>query len=61
MKHPETACDCVVAASPLAIQWRCPACGKTTIMKISTHGAVCDGGGTMRRVEPEAVSRQSTT
>jgi predicted RNA-binding Zn-ribbon protein involved in translation (DUF1610 family) len=59
MKHPETACDCVVAASPLAIRWRCPACGKTTTMKISTHAAVCDGGA-MRKIEPEAVSRPST-
>ena len=60
MKHPETACDCVVAASPLAIRWRCPACGKTTVMKISTLAAVCDGG-TMRKREPETVSPQRTT
>src|SRR5262249_6653072 len=33
MKHPDTPCDCVVAASPLAFRWRCPACGKTTVMK----------------------------
>jgi predicted RNA-binding Zn-ribbon protein involved in translation (DUF1610 family) len=59
MKHPDTPCDCVVAVSPLAFRWRCPACGKMTIMKIATVAAVCDGGA-MRKLEPEAVSRPST-
>ena len=60
MKH--TPCDCgpAAAASPLALRWRCPVCGKTEIIKVSTLAAVCDGG-TMRKVEPEVVSRQSTT
>jgi hypothetical protein len=43
MKH--TPCDCApaAAASPLALRWRCPVCGKTAIMKLSTLAAVCDG------------------
>ena len=59
MKHPDTSCDCAAAASALAVRWRCPACGKTAIMKISTFAAVC-GGDTIRKVEPEPSSPQST-
>jgi hypothetical protein len=59
MKHPETSCDCAVAASALAVRWRCPACGKTAIMKISTLAAVC-GGDAIRGIEPEAASHQRT-
>ncbi len=58
MKH--TACDCdAAAASPLALRWRCPVCGNTAIMKVSTLAAVCDGD-TMRKAQSEVVSRQST-
>jgi AbiV family abortive infection protein len=52
MKHPETHCHCPGSATPLALRWRCPVCGKTTIMKMSTLAAVCDGD-TIRKVEPE--------
>jgi len=54
MKHPEASCDCGQAATPLALRWRCTACGKTAIMKVSTHDAVCDGV-TMRSVAPEIL------
>jgi predicted RNA-binding Zn-ribbon protein involved in translation (DUF1610 family) len=59
MKHPDTSCDCAVAASALASRWRCPVCGKSAIMKISTLAAVCSGD-TIRKVEPEVASHQST-
>jgi hypothetical protein len=59
MKHPDTSCDCAAAASPLALRWGCSVCGKTAIMKVSTLATVCDGD-TIRKVEPEVVSRQST-
>ena len=60
MKHPDTRCDCdPVAASPLALRWRCPVCGKTAIMKVSTLAAGCDGD-MIRQVEPEVVSHQSS-
>ena len=37
MKHSDARCDCgSAAASPLALRWRCPVCGKTAIMKVST-------------------------
>jgi hypothetical protein len=58
MKHPDTNCDCGQAATPLALRWRCPGCGKTAIMKVSTLSTVCDGD-TMRKVEPEAFQAQS--
>jgi hypothetical protein len=51
MNHTDTSCDCGAAVSPLALRWRCPVCGKTAIMKVSTIAAVCDGG-TIRKVEP---------
>jgi predicted RNA-binding Zn-ribbon protein involved in translation (DUF1610 family) len=55
MMHPDTSCDCAhPAASPLALRWRCPACGKTAIMKVSTLAAVC-GGERIKEVEPEAA------
>ena len=60
MKHPDTSCNCAAAASPLALRWRCSVCGKTAIMKVSILAAVCDGG-TIRKVEPEVVSHQSTS
>ena len=54
MKHPDTSCDCGQAATSLALRWRCPGCGRTAIMKVSTRGAVCDGE-TMRKVESEIL------
>jgi hypothetical protein len=60
MNHPDLNCDCTAAASPLALRWRCSACGKTAIMKISTLAAICDGD-TIRRVEPaDAAARPQT-
>jgi hypothetical protein len=59
MNHTDTSCDCGAAVSPLALRWRCSVCGKTAIMKVSTIVAVCDGG-TIRKVEPDVVSHQST-
>jgi DNA-directed RNA polymerase subunit RPC12/RpoP len=58
MHHADANCDCGAAVSALALRWRCPECGKTAIMKVSTLAAVCDGD-TMRKVEPNAVSHQS--
>jgi hypothetical protein len=59
MKHPDTDCDCdLAAAGPLALRWRCPVCGKIAIMKMSTLAAVCDGD-MIRRVEPEVLQNQS--
>jgi hypothetical protein len=58
MKHPDASCDCAAPASALAVRWRCPVCGKTAIMKISTLAAVCSGD-TIRRAEPEVASHQS--
>ena len=56
MMHPDTSCDCTpAAASPLALRWRCPACGKTAIMKVATLAAVC-GGERIREVEPATAS-----
>jgi hypothetical protein len=52
MKHPETHCDCPSSAAPLALRWRCPVCGRTAIMRITTLATVCDGE-TIRKVEPE--------
>jgi hypothetical protein len=55
MKHPDAHCDCgPAAASPLALRWRCPVCGKTAIMKVSTLAADCDGDA-IRKVEPEVL------
>ena len=59
MKHPDTSCDRSAAASALASRWRCPVCGKTAIMRISTLAAVCSGD-TIRKVEPEVASHRST-
>jgi hypothetical protein len=59
MKHPDTSCDRTVAASPLAVRWRCPVDGKTAITKVSILAAICDGE-TIRGVEREAVSHQSS-
>jgi hypothetical protein len=59
MKHPDTSCDCAAAVSPLALRWGRSVCGKTAIMKVSTLAMVCDGD-TIRKVEPEVVSHQST-
>jgi hypothetical protein len=59
MKHPDSNCDCTATASPLALRWGCSVCGKTAIMKVSTLAAICDGD-TIRNVEPEVVSHQST-
>jgi rubredoxin len=59
MKHPDASCDCAGAVSPLTVRWRCPVCGMTAIMNITTFAAVCSGD-TMRKVEPEVASHQST-
>ena len=59
MKHPDSSCDCAAPASPLTLRWRCPVCGKTAIIHVSTLASVCDGD-TIRKVEPEVVSHQST-
>ena len=60
MKHQDTVCDCgPVPASPLALRWRCPHCGKIAIKKMSTFAATCDGDK-IRNVESEAVHHQST-
>jgi hypothetical protein len=59
MKHPDSSCDRTAAASPLALRVRCSVCGKTAIMKVSILDAICDGD-TIRGVEPEVVSHQST-
>jgi hypothetical protein len=59
MKHPDTSCDRTVAASQLAVRFRCPVDGKTAIMKVSILAAICDGD-TIRGVEPEVVSHQSS-
>jgi hypothetical protein len=40
------------------LQWRCTACGKTAIMRMSTRGAVCDGV-TIRSVELEVLEGHS--
>jgi hypothetical protein len=52
MKHPEAHCDYPSSAAPLALRWRCPVCGRTAIMRITTLATVCDGE-TIRKVEPE--------
>jgi predicted RNA-binding Zn-ribbon protein involved in translation (DUF1610 family) len=54
MKHPETHCHCPVAATPLALRWRCPDCGKSAVMKVSTLATVCDGDS-LREAEPQEV------
>jgi hypothetical protein len=58
MKHPAKGCDCAASASALALRWRCPVCGKTAIMKVSTLAGVCDGD--TLKVAPEVVSHQDT-
>jgi hypothetical protein len=52
MKHPETQCDCLAPATPLALRWRCPVCGKSTIKKVATLACVCDGES-VRMLMPE--------
>jgi predicted RNA-binding Zn-ribbon protein involved in translation (DUF1610 family) len=52
MKHPDSQCNCLSSASPLALRWRCPDCGKSAIMKVSTLAAVCDGES-VRKIEPQ--------
>jgi len=60
MKHPDAHCDCgPAAASPLTLRWCCPVCGKTSIMKVSTLAANCDGH-TIRKVEPEVARHQGS-
>jgi len=58
MDHTDTSCQCGAAVSPLALRWRCPVCGKTAIVKVSTVAAICDGD-TIRKVESDLVSHQS--
>src|SRR5262245_3358445 len=43
VKHPESQCDCQASASPLALRWRSPDCGKRAIMKVATLACECDG------------------
>jgi predicted RNA-binding Zn-ribbon protein involved in translation (DUF1610 family) len=52
MKHPETRCDCTSSATPLALRWRCPDCGKSAIIRVTTLATVCDGE-MIRKVEPQ--------
>jgi hypothetical protein len=52
MKHPETHCDCIAPATPLALRWRCPDCGKSTILKLPIIDAICDGVS-LKRVEAQ--------
>ena len=56
MKHPDSNCDCTMAASPFSLRWGCSVCGKTAIMKVSALAAICDGS---RKVKPKVVSHQS--
>jgi predicted RNA-binding Zn-ribbon protein involved in translation (DUF1610 family) len=54
MNHANMRCDCEPkAASPLALRWRCPTCGNTAIMRVSTMAARCDGD-VLKKVEAEA-------
>ena len=53
MKHPDTLCNCATATTPLALRWRCPFCGKSAVIKVSTLAAVCDGDTIRKVVEPE--------
>jgi hypothetical protein len=52
MKHPETRCDCAEAVNPLALRWRCPVCGESRTMRVSTLAAVCDSES-IRKGEPQ--------
>jgi hypothetical protein len=52
MKHPETHCDCSSSAGPLALRWRCPFCGKSAVMRVTTLATVCDGES-LRKAEPQ--------
>jgi hypothetical protein len=52
MKHPVAHCHCPTAAAPLALRWRCPDCGKSAVMKVSTLATVCDGES-LRKMEPD--------
>jgi hypothetical protein len=56
MKHPEVYCDCPSSAGPLTLRWRCPDCGKTAIMRVTTLATVCDGE-TVRKVEPQPEAK----
>jgi len=58
MKHPDTRCDCAPAATPLALRWRCPFCGKSAVMKGSTFAAVCNGDS-IKKVESEQADSRS--
>ena len=54
MKHSETQCHCATAAGPLALRWRCPDCGRSAIIKVSTLATACDGES-LRKAEPEGA------
>ena len=56
MKHPDSQCHCSSFASPLALRWHCPDCGKGAIMKVSTVDCVCDGES-LRKVEANSDQR----
>jgi len=61
MNHTDTRCGCdPKPASPLALRWRCPACGNTAIMRVSTMAALCSGD-ILKKVEAEASSDQGTS
>jgi predicted RNA-binding Zn-ribbon protein involved in translation (DUF1610 family) len=59
MKHPEVYCDCSSSAGPMALRWRCPDCGKTAIIRVTTLATVCDGE-TVRKAEPQPEAKNST-
>jgi hypothetical protein len=50
MKHPDTHCDCTSPATPLALRWRCPVCGKTAIMRVTTLATVYGGESVRKRI-----------
>jgi hypothetical protein len=54
MKHPDTRCDCAPAATPLALRWHCPFCGKSAVMKASTFAAVCNGDSIKKVVQADS-------
>jgi predicted RNA-binding Zn-ribbon protein involved in translation (DUF1610 family) len=53
MKHPAAQCHCATAVTPLALRWRCPDCGKSAIMRVSTLATVCDGES-LRTIEAQS-------
>jgi hypothetical protein len=56
MKHPETHCDCIAPATSLAQRWRCPDCGRGTILRLPIIEAICDGVS-LSRIEAHQNAR----